>query len=382
MTTRKTLKYRLYRNKNNRHLIRRIEIAAHVWNHSVALTRRYYRRYGKHLGANQLKKHITKLKRQRRLAHWKQLDAQAIQDVAERLDRSYQRFFADPKVGRPSFKKRKRYTSFTLKQTGWKLLGGNRLRIMGRVYKFAKSREVEGVVKTVTIKRDRCGDLWLCFSVIQDVAKPEMRDVTSPLGFDFGLKTFLTSSDGSTYHAPQPFKASLKEMARLQRSLARKERGSNRRRKARLKVARLHRRIADQRRDWHFKLAHELCDRAGVLCFEDLSMKGMQALWGRKVGDLGFAGFVQILEHVAGKRGVRVVKVDRFYPSTKTCSACGEVSSFGLDVRRWRCEGCGGVHDRDHNAAVNILREGASSLGLGDVSRVLDGVPSTAAVAA
>ncbi len=112
MTVRKTLKYRLYRSKRDRHLTRRIEIAAHVWNHSVALTRRYYRRYGKHLGAYRLQKHITKLKRQRRFRHWKELDAQAIQDVTQRLDRSYQRFFSDPKVGRPSFKKRKLYLLF------------------------------------------------------------------------------------------------------------------------------------------------------------------------------------------------------------------------------------------------------------------------------
>ena len=134
-------------------------------------------------------------------------------------------------------------------------------------------------------------------------------------------------------------------------------------------MAKLHRRIADQRRDWHFKLAHELCDQADVLCFEDLNLRGMVALWGRKVSDLGFGQFIGVLEWVAQKRGVRVVKIDRFYPSTKTCSACGSVSDFGLEVRRWRCASCGTEHDRDHNAALNILREGASSLGVGDVRR-------------
>ncbi|QXD16553.1 transposase [Rhodocaloribacter litoris] len=383
---RKTLKYRLYTSKKDKHLIEQIEVAASIWNHSVALTRRYYRMYGKPLGANRLMKHIAKLRR--RNPYWQKLGSQAVQDVIQRLDRAYQRFFAartgrvhvrrrsdraastrGRKAGRPGFKSRHRYSSFTLKQAGWKYLGGNRLRVGRHNFKFVLSRPLEGEIKTLTIKRDRCGDLWVCFSVVvADVTPSAVGCDGHAVGLDFGLKTFLTTSDGDRYEAPQPLKQSLKEMAKRQRSLSRKLRGSNNRRKARIRVARLHRRIADQRRDWHFKLAHKICDGADVICLEDLCLKGMQAMWGRKVGDLGYGQFVSILRHVAQKRGKTVLQVDRFFASSKTCSDCGALNqTLSLSDREWVCASCGSLHDRDVNAAVNICREGASSLGVGDV---------------
>ncbi len=362
----KTLKYRLYRSKQNKHLVRQIESAASVWNHSVALSRRYYRLYGKHLSVNRLMKHIAKLRR--RNPYWQRLGSQAVQDVCQRLDRSYQRFFKDKKAGKPSFKKRTLYRSFTLKQAGWKYLGNGRIRIGARTHRFVESRAIEGTIKTVTIKRDRCGDLWLCFSVeVPDVEPMEVGRNSRAMGFDFGLKDFLTDNEGKRYKAPEPFKASLNRMAQLSSDFSRKEKGSNHHKASRLRVAKLHRRLADQRRDWHFKLAHTLCDEADVICLEDLCLSGMKTLWGRKVSDLGFAQFVSILEWVALKRGKRVVKIDRFYASTKTCSNCGYKQDLSLSDRSWSCDNCGSLHDRDQNAALNICREGASSLGLGDV---------------
>ncbi|GIV58346.1 MAG: transposase [Rhodothermaceae bacterium] len=382
---RRTLKYRLYTSKKDKHLIEQIEVAASIWNHSVALTRRYYRMYGKHLGANRLMKHIAKLRR--RNPYWQRLGSQAVQDVIQRLDRAYQRFFSDRaastrgrKAGPPSFKSRHRYSSFTLKQARWKYLGGNRLRVGRHNFKFVLYRPLEGEIKTLTIKRDRCGDLWVCFSVVvPDVTPSAVGCNGHAVGLDSGLKTFLTTSDGDRYEAPQPFKKSLKrrvsaaEMAKRQRSLSRKLRGSNNRRKARIRVARLHRRIADQRRDWHFKLAHTICDSADVICLEDLCLKGMQAMWGRKVGDLGYGQFVSILRHVAQKRGKTALQVDRFFASSKTCSDCGALNqTLSLSDREWVCASCGSLHDRDENAAVNI-RDRALPRAVGDIR------PSTAA---
>ena len=368
---RKTFKYRLYRSKRNKHVLRQIEIASEVWNHAIALHRRYYPLYGKYLNVNRLQKHITKLKKQRRFQHWNDLGSQAIQDVVQRIDRAYKLFFAAKESRRrvrpPSFCKRRKYRSFTLKQSGWKLLGSNRIRIGKRTYKFVKSREVEGAIKTVTIKRDACGDLWLCFSV-ETTAKANLPTTGNSAGMDFGLKTFLTVSDGTAIEAPQPLRRSLKEMARLQRSLSRKQRGSNHRCKARLRVARLHRRIADQRRDWHFKLARRLLSEFDVLYIEDLRLEGMRRLWGLKMGDLGFYSFTKILEHLATTSGKQVVKIDRYFPSSKTCSDCGGVKEkLRLADRDWVCSWCGAHHDRDVNAAINIHRVGASTYGVGNV---------------
>lgn len=367
MEARRTYKYRLYRSKRDKHLVRQIELAAEVWNHFVALTRRYYSLFGKYPGYFRLKRHLAKLKK-RDKAHWYGLGSQALQNVVGRLDKSYQRFFSDPKTGRPGFKKRRKYTSFTLTQAGWKYAGENRLSIGKHNFKFVLSRPLEGDIKTVTIKRDAIGDLWVCFSVVQE-PQPSMPQTGSAVGVDFGLKQFLTCSDGQTVESPQYLRASLREMARLQRAVARKKRGSLNRRKAVRRVARLHRRIADQRRDFHFKTARAVLERHDTVAVEDLNLDGMKRLWGRKVSDLGFYQFVAVLEHLATANSKQVLKVDRFFPSSKTCNGCGWVKrDLTLADREWVCEGCGCVHDRDENAANNI-RDRALSQSVGDVRR-------------
>ena len=145
-------------------LVKRIEYASEIWNHFVALSRRYYRLYGKYPGYYKMQKHLTKLKKQRRFQHWNEVGSQAAQMVVRRLDLSYQAYFdykagKRARVGLPSFKRRTKYSSFTLTQAGWKYLGDHRMRIGKRTFKFVLSREVTGTIKTVTIKRDRCGDL-------------------------------------------------------------------------------------------------------------------------------------------------------------------------------------------------------------------------------
>lgn len=134
-------------------------------------------------------------------------------------------------------------------------------------------------------------------------------------------------------------------------------------------MARLHKRIPDKRQDWFFKLVHELTDRYDVLIFETLNLRVMQCMWGRKVGDLAFGACLKILEQVARKKGKLVWYIDRWYPSSKTCSHCGTVhSNLKLSDRWWRCPTCNQIVDRDGNATVNIFREGASSLGRASVS--------------
>jgi putative transposase len=129
----------------------------------------------------------------------------------------------------------------------------------------------------------------------------------------------------------------------------------------------LHCKISNQRKDFHFKIAALLARQNKYICIEDLNLVGMKALWGRKVSDLGFASFVSILEHQATKTGCTVVKIDRWYPSSKTCHCCGTINpELQLRDRAWTCS-CGITHDRDVNAAINIERVGMSALGLGDV---------------
>jgi len=358
VAVRKTYKYRLYRNdKRDRHLHDAINISGIIWNHCIALQRRYYRMFGGYISSVRLKKHIAKLRNSQRYSYWRKVGSQAVQDIIERLDKSYQMFFKK-RGGRPSFTKVKKYRSFTLKQAGWKLLGGNKIRLGKTTYKFVNHRPIGGTIKTVTVKRDTTGRLWLCFSVIEDVEIPEA-STGQVGGFDFGLKTFLTDHNGKAYMSPEYFKQKLSRIKRLNRSLSRKRKGSCNRAKTKYLLARTHIRIDDKRKDFHYQLAHDLCDQFDILVFEDLNIDGMKRLWGRKVSDLGFAQFVEIVQWVATKRGKQVIFIDRFEPSSQVCSSCGTKQKLTLAERTYRCD-CGLALDRDHNAATNIQRIGAS----------------------
>lgn len=372
----KTYKFKLYQTKKNKNLHQQIDIAGLIYNHCIALHRKYYRLTGKTLNKFALMKHVAKLKKLERYAHWNLVDAQAIQDVCDRIDKAYKLFFGNLKrkirTSPPSFKKVKKYSSFTLKQTGWKLLGDNKIVIRGKVYKFSKSRDIPADIKTVTVKRDTLGNLYLYFVVEEEIDQSARILTGNSAGFDFGMKVFLTSSDGQEIESPLYYRQAMHDLKLAQRAMSTKRKGSNNWKKAKAHVARLYQTVVNRRRDWFFKLAHELTDRYDALFFEDLSMKGMQALWGRKISDLARSEFMGILKHVASVKDKLVGLVDRFYPSSKTCSDCGCVNhSLTLSDRRWVCTGCGVIHDRDLNAALNILREGASSLRLGTIRPAL-----------
>ncbi len=371
----RTYKFKLYRSKKNKHLHQQINISGLIYNHCIALHRRYYRLFGKSLNVYALNKHITKLKKLSKYSHWNLVGSQAIQDISFRIDKAYKLFFGNlkrkVKTSPPGFKKVKKYSSFTLTQNGWKLLGGNKVKIQGVVYKFSKSRDIPPDIKTVTIKRDSLGNFWLYFVVEEEVNQSNRILTGNSAGFDFGLKTFLTSSDGQEIESPLYYRQAMAELKAAQRKVSSKVKLSKNHCKAQATVTRIHQTVVNKRRDWFFKLAHDLTDRYDQLFFEDLNMQGMQRLWGRKIGDLARSEFMEILTYIAATKGKVVHLVNRFYPSSKTCSDCGSVNTaLQLSDRRWACHGCGSIHDRDLNAAFNIHREGASSLRLGTVRPV------------
>ncbi len=212
--------------------------------------------------------------------------------------------------------------------------------------------------------------------VVDDAADQEIKFATGRIaGFDFGLKTFLTCSDGSIIESPQFLKQSLKAIKKASIHHFKKLKGSANRERARKNLVRQHENISNSRHDWFWKLAHDLTNRFDVLCFETLNLKGMQRLWGRRVSDLAFGKFLQILEWVAKKKDKQVVFVDQWYPSSKTCNCCNYVlESLDLSIREWRCPSCQSVNGRDENAAKNIQMVGASTIGLGDVRQSLTAI--------
>jgi putative transposase len=368
---RKTYKYKLYSSKKNKVLAQQINIAAGIWNHSIALHRRYYSLFHKSLNKYHLQKHTAKLKKRDKYTHWNLVGSQCIQDISDRIDKSYKLFFRNLKAGvktaPPKFCSYKKYKSVTFKQAGWKLLEGNKIRIGKKVYKYSKSREVEGCVKTVTVKRDSLGDFYLYFSCELADVSPNRVMTGKSAGADFGLKTFLTFNDGTEEKSPLFFNQNAKALAVASRKVSSKMRGSNNRAKAVKNLARVHHRTTNQRKDYHFKLAGRLAQNLDYLFLETLNMKSMQMLWGRKVSDLGFSEFVGVLHHQANKTGCTVQHIDKYFPSSKMCGVCGVVNkSLTLADRKWTCV-CGTTHNRDELAANNIFREGASSLGIADI---------------
>lgn len=363
----KTYSFKLYQSKKNKQLHQSINIAGRIYNHCIGLHKRYYRLYGKSLNLYHMQKHITKLKKQAKYDFWTELGSQAIQDITQRIDWAYSLFYRNLKHGirtaPPGFKKVRKYKSFTLKQAGYKFPSGNKIVIQGRVYKFHQSRDIEGVIKTLTVKRDALGDLYLYF-VCDQKENLVLPRAGNSVGLDFGLKTFLKGSDGLEKESPEFYKQGTNEIRRKSRALSRKKKGSNNRKRARIDLARSHRKIANRRKDHHFKLAAELASEYAMICVEDLNLKGMQKIWGRKISDLGHGQFLGILAHQCTKTGAELRYIPRFYPSSKTCSACGFVlDELPLRVRKWKCPVCEAGHDRDGNAAKNILRVGASTLG-------------------
>lgn len=363
---RKSFKFKLYRNKRkNRKLQRKIEIASEIWNYCVERQKAAYENKEPYINKYQLQKDIVYIKNTYPdYQHWNTLNSQTVQEITDRVDKAYQRFFkwakskSGPRMLPPKFKSRKKYKSITYKTSGWKYDGNNEIIIQGVKYRFHNSREILGNIKTVTIKRDSVGDYWVVFSC-DNVEEPYQTQMTgSAVGADFGLKTFITLSDATEIIAPEPFKQNLKELARKNRNLSKKVKGGNNRNRAGLEVARLHRKISNQRKDFHWKLAHYLVSNYDIISFETLNLEGMKRLWGRKISDLSFAEFINILEYKANKEDKQIVFVDRWFPSTKTCFDCGFINkSIELKDRNWYCPECGVYHDRDLNAAMNILKE-------------------------
>ena len=253
----KTYKFKLYSNHGNGELHKTIDGPAHVWNHCIALQRRYYVIYGKHISKFRLINHISKLKKLSKFAHWNQLPSQAIQDVAARIDKGYKAMFearaTGKKWGRSRFKPRRTYKSFTLLQAGWELLSGNRIRIGKRIYQYFKSRAVFGNPKRCTIKRDTVGDVYI--TILTDYQEPDLNRVMTGkiAGFDFGLKRYLTGHNGHDIDSPEFFKRSLNAIKRANQAYSRTNKKSNNRERARLDLARKHRKIANQRADFHWK---------------------------------------------------------------------------------------------------------------------------------
>ena len=365
----KTYKYELYHQDNLVKIGNLIDDLHEVHVHLIKLQRRYYDIFGKYASLSRILKHITKLKK-RTKSHWNQLPSQSLQNVAIRIDLGYQKFFDNikdrkqgltkRKVGRPKIKPNHKYNSVSFTQAGYKI-ENNRLTIncLDTTFTFWKHRKWTGKIKSVTIKRDNVGDYHL-YIVCENPKPTKKLPLTgNEAGADFGMKTFLTLSDGIKIFSPEFYKQSLNAICSANKALSRKQYLSNGWFRAKRHLTRVHKKIADRRRDWFFKLALRLVRRYDNIAIETLNLDGMKKLWGRKVSDIAFGEFSLILKWTCAKYGKTLLRAGRWQPTTKPCHCCGfKNDELTLDDRHWMCPSCGTEHDRDVNAAINILRVG------------------------
>lgn len=292
-----------------------------------------------------------------------QVGSQCLQDVLERLDKAFKSFFQRVKQGKagfPRFKSSDRYNSFTLKQAGWKLEGRYLyLAKIGRLKLFL-SRPIEGKIKTVTIRRVPTGEWFVSFSC-DEVPKRMFSETTKVIGIDVGIKSFLVDSDGCKVENPLFLKKSLKVLRVRQRRLSRRIKGSNRRKEARLQVAKTHEKITNQRKDFLHKVANHYIRNNKRIFVEDLKINNMvgNRHLSRSISDSSWGMFFQMLSYKAEEAGREVIKVNPNGTSQR-CSQCGERVQKSLAIRIHCCPFCGCVLDRDHNAAINIQSLGQS----------------------
>lgn len=374
----KVYRYKLYTNAKRGELKELIYRFGIVRNYAVKMFHGYYKLTGKTLTAYTLQKHIAKKSKNQTTRTAKMVEglpSQAVQECVARVHKGYRNFFAyckrkkkgskqANKVRPPSVRKPSKNLSFTLLQSGYRFstTEPNKVKIGQKTYGFFKSQELKGTVKRVTVKRDWCGDVWIVVLTDWTEAK-EMPMTGEAAGYDFGLKTFLTRHDGKRIESPQFLKSNLARYKRLSRKLSKKVKGSRNRIRARLELNRFYRKLVNSREDWQWKTARSILNEYDTVCLESLNLDGMKRLWGRKVSDLGFASFVNKLEYLAAMSGKEVRKVGRFFASSQTCHVCEYVNKATKDltVREWTCPQCGAHHDRDVNAAKNILQVGIST---------------------
>lgn len=335
--------------------------ARFTWNWALNRRIEEYKLTGKSSNAIEQHRQLNAVKRE--LFPWMyEVSKCAPQEALRDLDKAYRNFFAG-RAKFPKFKSKKRGLggfrltgSITIEASRIKLprIGWLRLKEVGYLPADAK-------INSVTVK-ERAGRWFVSVQVEEQMAVAKNQGPA--MGLDLGLKSFVVGSDGSSLDAPKPLLHSLRRLQRLSRQHSRKQKGSMNRRKSAKRLAKLHYRIGCQRADFIHKATNELAKTKSVIVVEDLNVVGMlkNRCLARSINDAGWSEFVRQLEYKSAWNGGRVVKAGRFYPSTKTCSACGAVKDeMPLFERVYRCDACGLVLDRDVNAAKNLLSLSSAS---------------------
>ena len=359
----KGVKFRAYPNKQQKDLINQtLGCCRLIYNKGLAMRNDAFAS-GQKTGYNQTSAMLTELKKREDYVFLKDVDSIALQQSLRDLDRGFRNFF-EKRARHPQFKsKHNSHQSYrTINQ-------GGSIRIVGKYIKLPKlgyvkirqSMEV-GHINNVTVERTAAGRY---FVVVNTDFEPEFRpNAGHMIGIDVGIREFYSDSSGRVVDNPKYLENMERRLIREQRRLSRKQKGSNNRNKQRIKVAKVHEKITNQRNDFLQKQSTMLVSENQTICIEDLNIKGMirNHKLAKSIASVSWSKFFTMLEYKAAWYGTTIIKVPTLYPSSQTCSCCGYRNPLvkNLAVRRWECPECHAIHDRDTNAGINILNKGLS----------------------
>ncbi len=359
---RKTYKYKLKPTlEQARILDRMLMLCRHIYNAAIEERREAYRMRGISVSYYQQKAELPGIKEA--MPEYSEVHSQVLQDVVLRVDRAFQAFFRRMKAGEtpgyPRFQGRERFNSLTYPQCGNGAMLDNGFLVLSKIGRVAVrwSRPLEGTPKTVTLSREADG-WYVCISCAEVPVQP-LELTGQETGIDLGLESFATLADGTMIHNPRCYRKAERRLKTAQRRVARRKKGSKRRREAVRLLAKAHQHVRRQRQDFQHKAALNLVRAYDTIYHEDLQVAHLlkNHHLAKSIADAGWSGFLSILAFKAVYAGKRVIAVNPAYTS-QTCSGCGVVVKKGLSVRWHACPACGTSLHRDHNAALNILRLG------------------------
>ena len=373
MKQKKAYKYRFYPTDEQKQILARtFGCCRYVYNWALReRTDAYYKR-GERLSYEDTAQRLVLLKKREETSWLDEVSSVPLQQALRNLDRAFRNFF-EGRAHYPTFKRKRDQQSATY--------ASNAFSWDGKSLTLAKMDEPLAIVwhrplpdgckpSSVTLTKDEAERYFVSIVVEEDIKALEV--TPKMVGLDLGLKSMVIESSGQTHGNPKFFAKDEKKLAKAQRRLAKKKKGSKNRAKARLKVARLHKKIADRRRDYQHKLSTKIIRENQVVCIESLQVKNMvkNHSLAKAISDVGWSEFVRQLEYKAEWYGRTLVKIDKWYPSSKRCFDCRHIlDSLTLDVRAWTCPECGVHHDRDINAAKNILAVGLTVAACGEAVR-------------
>ncbi|MGO1469939.1 MAG: IS200/IS605 family element RNA-guided endonuclease TnpB [Tissierella sp.] len=362
----KAYKFRIYPKKRQRELIEKtFGCTRFVYNHFLNQRIEIYESEGKSIGYTKQQNQLPKMKKE--LGWLKEVDSTSLQMSIRHLDRAFKNFFRDKRVGFPKFKsKRNNKKSYTVNYVNNNIeVKKNSIKlpklkwVPAKVHRFVKGRLINATISKSSTNRYYVSIITQC-----DIEPMPKRE--GNIGIDLGLSHFAIFSNGEKIDNPKYLKSTLGKLAKEQRKLSRKQKFSNNWYKQKYKISKLHEKIKNQRQDFLHKLSKRIVDENQIIILEDLSVKDMMKnkKLSRDISDVSWYKFYSYLEYKSKWQGRTIHKIDRWFPSSKTCSHCGYVAkNIPLNIRKWNCSNCDARDiDRDINASINILREGLKEI--------------------